>query len=339
MRCAGLKGTSARTAGRLSVLRGGGGARLGELDMGRKERMESGHRIDARLGYLVGPPTDEAMRELEAHRPARLELVGERHDLTAFRGVSDAVRGLTLSGSTQAGRIGSIEGLGTLAQLEVLQISGKVKGGFDAAGLLSLQNADLQWQPAVNDVLALPSLQHLTVRGYAGSDLAALGASPTLESLWLATAAVQSIEGFDAFSRVSRLKLSRARKLQSLQGVQRSALRSLDVDDARALTDLSALRGVGLRRLGLISISPSASLEIVGRLAALEELIVGGTNAPTIDWPSVLSSRTLRLVSAAWDPSVHSEGALRDAVPAERAITRFDPVPGSGRRALLVGLG
>lgn len=300
--------------------------------------MQTGHRIDARVGYLVGPPTDEAMRELQEHRPPRLELVGERHDLTALGVVCDSVRVLTVSGSLETGRIASLEGLGALAQVEVLEISGEVKGGFDVAPLRSLRKADLQWQSQVNDVLGLPSLRQLIVRGYAGADLTALRANSTLETLWLATPAVQTLQGLDAFPRLSQLTLSRARKLQSLDGVQHSALRSLDVDDARALTDLSPLGGLALQRLRLISVGCSASLEVVGRLPALRELIVGGTNAPGVDWSAVAALPSIRKVSAAWDPADYPEDALRGTLPAGRAMTRFDPAPGRGRRALIIEL-
>lgn len=300
--------------------------------------MQSGHRIDADVGYLVGPPTDEAVRELRSHRPPRLELVGERHDLAPFDAVGDAVRVLKLSGSLETGRISSVEGLGIFARLEALEISGKVKGGFDVAALRSLRKADLQWQPEVNDVLAMASLQQLTVRGYAGADLTALRASPTLESLRLATPALQSLQGLEAFARLSQLTLTRARKLQSLQGVQGSALRSLDIDDARALNDLSQVDGLALQRLALISTGSSAALDVVSRLPALRELIVGGKDAPEVDWRSALALPSMRKVAAQWDPALHPEDALRDAVPPGRAMTRFDPVPGKGRRALIVEL-
>lgn len=35
---------------------------------------------------------------------------------------------------------------------------------------------------------------------------------------------------------------------------------------------------------------------------------------------------------------MHPEDALRDAVPPGHAMTRFDPLPGKGRRALIVEL-
>lgn len=300
--------------------------------------MQPAYRIDAHQGYLVGPPTDEAIRELQIHRPPRLELVGERHDLRPYGVVRDAVRVLSIAGSIESGRIASLDGFDALAHIEVLEIAGKVKGGFDASALHSLCKVDLHWQPSVNDVLALSSLEHVTVRGYAGTDLTALRASPSVESLWLATPAVQELTGLEAFTGLARLRLSRARRLQSLQGVQHPALRVLEIDDARALTDLSALADAGLERLALVSIAASASLEPLSRLPMLRELVVGGTNAPDIDWRAVLALPRLCKVAAMWDPVGHPEQALRAAVPAGRSITRFDPIPGTERRALVVEL-
>lgn len=297
---------------------------------------ESAHRIDADVGYIVGTPTDDALRALQAHRPQRLELVGERHDLGVFAPVGQAVRVLKLSGSIETGRLDAVEGLAVFPNLEVLEIGAKVKRGVDTTALIALQRADLHWQPGADAALDRASLRHLTLRGFNGADLTKLPGSPTLESLWLANPALETLEGLDAFARLSRVRITRARKLQSLHGVQRTALQALEVDDSRALSDLSAIQGLPLQRLALLSIASTASLDVACTLPALRELVIGGANAPDIDWLSVLALPSVRKVSAWWDPVVQPEAALRNAIAVGRAVTRFDPLPGKGCIPLIV---
>jgi|GEM_PF-7045459 len=301
--------------------------------------MEPAHRIDAETAYLVGHWTDDLLPLLESERPSRLELVGDWPDLSPFAPVGASVRSLHVSGTVETGRIERLAHLDVFSRLESLVLTAKVKRGFDATGLTALREADLPWQPEVTGVLGIAALRHLTLRAYAGEDAQSLPGHPGLTSLWLATPAVRSMRGLRSFPRLARLRLTRARKLETLDGVQGSALTSIDIDDARALRDLSALRNLPLQRLALRSVARTASLKDVLRLDVLRELVIGGTDAPDLDWPAALQLPHVTKVAAWWDPVRHPEALLHATVSSGRIITRFDPVPGKGRRALIIELG
>lgn len=293
-------------------------------------------RVDGAGAHIAGAWSDALAAALQAHRPPRVELAADWPSLAPLGVIGPSLTTLVLSGPPATGRVTSTTGLSALPALRSLEVAGTVRGGLVLEGLGSLERLDVQWQRGADAAFALPGLRHLTLRGYGGSDLAALRGGPALASLWLANTGIESLRGLSGLAGLAALRITRARRLAQLEGVQQAALQTLDIDDARGLVSLDALAGTTLSSLRLMHISPEASLDVIGTLPALHSLIIGGRQAPVLDWRLALSHPRLRVISGWWTPATLPETAMRACLPPGRSFARFDPGPGRDARPLVV---
>lgn len=306
--------------------------------------MSEGVGITGDQATLLAPLTSAAMQQLKSSRPTRIELIGDWSDLTPLSAIAEGVEHLYIAGDLETGKIRGVDGLAAFTSLTKLRLASAVKGGYDLDRLPLLEQLEVVWQAETAAAFRHPTLRVLTLKAFSAPDLSAIEVSPhsRLERLWFASPKLVSLAGIDRVSSLRELRITDARKLVSLQGMTLPTLASLDIENASLLSDVSAVLAASsaLEGLRLTSIAAVADLSMVLRLPALRRLQVGGRSAPQIDWLALMRLPSLRNAFAWWDPDDVSEAALRGAAEgAGRDVLRFEPVPGRGRRPLLVELG
>lgn len=300
--------------------------------------MTQDFRIADGTAFVTGAWSETLARALRSEAPTRLELVGDWPDLSVFAGQVASVEQLKLAGTLDNGKVRALDGLRVFTGLQRLTLAttpaSPPADADDLAVLGRLSGLDAPWQGWLTHALASPKLHAVILRGYTGVDLAALPASATLRSLWLQRPAVHGLTGIAGLSALAELRITDAAKLASLEGVGALPLEVLDIENAKSLSDASAVaRLTGLRRLRLVN--AAADVELSG-LVALESLHIGGKNAAAIDWPTAMALPQLRKVFAWWEPARHGEAEIRGAVGAGRRLVKFDAIGGKTRKTLFV---
>jgi len=302
--------------------------------------MRGEFRITKEEAFLHAPLTEAASAELRASRPERMQLVGDWGDLTPLSEVAPAVKNLTISGDIDRGRIAAAVGLERFTSLTTLHFASQVKKGYDLRALPALESVEAVWQPDLAAAFEHPTLRSLTIRSFPLANLGEIRIDPNskLGRLWIANTKLEGLAGIDRLQRLEELRITDAKRLTSLAGLRNPSLRSLDIENAAALTDLSSLDGAPrLKLLRLLSTSTDIDLAAVNELEALESLQVGGRIATDLDWMRIASSPTLRRVFAWWNSELAPEAQIRErATEMGRSIQRFEPVAGRGRRPVLV---
>lgn len=299
--------------------------------------MESAYKVTPELAYICGSWSSELPDLFREHHPERVELVGDWSDLSPFEGIVDSVESLRIAGTIESGKIESIRNISVFRRLKRLDLASKVKAGFDVGGLPHLEEVDVSWQPEVLELLALPTMRAATMKAFSGEDLSCLPRNNVMSRIWLVSPAVETLVGLGSFSQLSELRISDARKLRTLQGVEGCGLSSINIENARKLTDLGAVTSLqGLERLILVSIASDADVSRLAGLSNLRVLQVGGKGVPVIDWIAAMSLPHVEKVFAWWDPAVVSESQIREALRPGRQISKFDPVVKRGKTPLFV---
>lgn len=305
--------------------------------------MPGDFRVTNEEAIMHAPLSGAAEAQLRAMRPRRMQLIGDWSDLSVLSEFAPAVKNLVISGDLERGRIAAVFGLEQFDSLTTVHFASQVKKGYDLRRLKSLESAEVVWQPDAASAFAHPSLRSLSIRSfpYPSLEEAEAVAGTKITHLWFAGSKLESLTGVDRLRCLESLRVTDAKRLVSLNGLNNPALRSLDVENATALADLSALRSAPrINLLRLLSTASGADLGPVHDLGSLEVLQVGGRIASDLDWARIASSPTLRRVFAWWNPERITEAQIRELAEREgRSIKRFEPVPGSGRRPALVEWG
>lgn len=302
--------------------------------------MSGEFRVSGDEAILHAPLAEAARIQLRAQRPSSLELVGEWSDLAVLSEVAPAVRRLTISGDLERGRIIGADGLKCFSALRQLHFASEVKKGYDLADLPLLEELEGAWQPEARTAFHHPTLRSVSLRGFPNADFSQLGAieAPVLSELWLSHSKLERLHGIDHLAALDQLRITDAKKLVSLDGLDLPALEVLDIENASKLSSLDGLAGAPqLKRLRLLSTAPQVDLSPIEGLQHLEMLQVGGRIATDIDWERIVALRSLKSVFAWWDAARVPEDRIRAlSVQAGKSIGKFEPVPGKGRRPLLV---
>jgi hypothetical protein len=297
-------------------------------------------RIADGTAFVAGAWSDSLAQVLRSEAPTRLELVGDWPDLSVFDGQVASVTELTLAGTLENGKVRTLDGLRVFTALQRLTLATTPKptpaGADDLAVLGRLTSLDAPWQGWMARAVFSPNMRSIILRGFPEPDLAGIPASSSLESLWLQRPAIQRLSGIARLSGLAELRITDATKLVSLDELETLRLGALDIENAKSLTDASAVaHAINLRRLRIVN----AAIEVdLAKLTALETLHIGGKSAPAIDWPSAMVLPRLRKAFAWWEPARHSEEQIRNALGAGRRIVKFDAMGGKTRKTLFVDI-
>ena len=295
--------------------------------------------VTSELAFISDGWTDGLAEALLEHKPRRMELVGDWSDLRPFSRLADSVESLRIAGTIQNGRIDSICGIASFTNLKHLEMVSLVKSGYDGLGLTQLESCDVSWQPDVHHLLVLPRLYDANIRAYPYSDLRNLPEGSNVQSLGLGQPAVCTVGGLNILKGLTHIRMTRARKLTSLEGVEDVALRNLEIDEARQLTDITALENAShLEALRLINVSPQIDLKPICKIEGLRRVHVAGKGVPVLPWLTLISKSRIEWIAGLWNSDALPEGELRNALPTDRRISRFDSTGSSGIRPLWVEL-
>lgn len=304
------------------------------------DKLTHDFRIADGTAFVVGGWSDTLAQALRSEAPARLELVGDWPDLSVFNGHVDSITELKLAGTLEKGQVRTLDGLRAFNGLQRLTLATTPKStpedADDLAVLGRLTSLDAPWQSWMAQAVFSPNMRSIIVRGFPEPDLAGIPASSSLESLWLQRPAIEQLAGIARLAGLVELRITDAAKLASLDGLQTLRLYALDIENAKSLSDASAVTYlISLRRLRIVN----AAIDVdVAKLCALETLHIGGKNAPAIDWPSAVSLPHLRKAFAWWEPARHSEEQIREALGAGRHIVKFDAIGGKTRKTLFIDI-
>lgn len=296
-------------------------------------------KITPQLAFLTAGWCEGLAEALLENRPEKMELVGDWSDLRPFSGLTNSVEHLRIAGTIRNGRIGSICGIDAFENLKHLEMVSLVKAGYDGSGLKRLEACDVTWQPEACTLLTLPLLRDAYIRAYPHSDLREFPEGCNFGSLGLGQPAIRTFVGLDTLKQLTDIRISRARKLVSLHGAQDVALRSIKIDEARQLTDITALEGAPhLEELRLINVSCDIDLSPIPRIAGLRKVHAAGKCVPVLPWLPLISKPQMEWIAGLWNPDLLPEIELRNALPSGRRFSRFDVNGSRGLRALWIEL-
>lgn len=305
--------------------------------------MSGEFRISDDMAILHAPLALAARAQLRAKRPSSLELVGDWSDLGVLWEIASGVKRLAISGDLEQGRINGAAGLKHFTGLLVLHFASEVKKGYDLADLPVLETFEGAWQEEALSAFDHPALRSVFLRGFPHTDLSRFDTmKPSgLSELWLSGSKLETLRGSVHLASLKKLRITDARKLVSLDGLDLPLLEVLDIENASKLSSLEGLAGApALKALRLLSIAPAVDLHPINRVGGLEKLQVGGRIASDIDWEHLVALYSLKRVFAWWDAASVPEERIRAvSARAAKSVEKFEPVPGKGRRPLLVEWG
>lgn len=296
------------------------------------------HNIDSSGAVIDGDVLPQAHIELAAAAPASLELIHERHDLEGFADSGSSIRSLRLVGAGDGGRIQQLTGLEAFAGLERLEIRAPVVAGYKVGLLPRLESCDLFWQEDAVQLLRQPNVKSVVLSSLGGTGAEKLSAATSLISLWLDRTTLPSLHALNGLVRIENFRVSNAQSLHTLEGLPVHALRSIDIERAGKLVDLSILASAeSLESIRLVDVSEAAQSEVVLQLRCLKRIHLAGRCPMPVPWLSLCAMGAVELIAAPWDPSLVDEAQMAGVVEKRgRRIRRFESIGKRGVRPLIV---
>ena len=167
--------------------------------------------------------------------------------------------------------INDISHIHELYFLRSLGVTTYCKTAIDFTQFPLLEDCSLEWRAKAKSLFCCKTLKRIFLNRYSGKETSKFSELTELESLYIANAPIQDLNGLTALKKLTFLGLYNLRKLESLAGIEGLRnLQALEVNGCRSLTSIEAVKNLRhLRKLELCNDGDIPSLKPLAHLTKL----------------------------------------------------------------------